>query len=58
MTSSERVKQHRQKQKEAGKVQVSLYLDHETATLLRSHKPESKGEIVSRALKALIGANR
>ena len=58
MTSTQRVLKHREKQKQAGRVQVSLYLDQHTVELLRNHKPATKWEIVERAVKALIGDNR
>jgi len=58
MTSTQRVLKYREKQKQAGRKLVSLYLDQETVELLRSHKPLKQGEIVARAVRALIGANR
>lgn len=57
MTSTQRVLKHREKQKQAGRKLVSLYLDQETVELLRS-QPLTKGEIVAQAVKALIGTNR
>ena len=58
MTSTERVRKHREKQRQDGKQLVSLYLPKDAIQVMREQSRMAQGDVVANALMKTYGAAR
>ena len=58
MNTTERVMKHREKQKQAGRKLVSMYLTGDAIKALKSlARPRTQGEVVELAIEQLVAKN-